>query len=88
MVAEMADKLQAITTQIEPAAASYRSGRAWSPAGLREYVVRWTTVLDERDARKHALTDMLAQIPTDASSDYAAAVILHHFDVKPKAGKQ
>lgn len=87
MISEVADKLQAITTQIEPAATSYCSGRPWSPAGLREYVVRWTTALDERDARKQALTDILASLPADAHPDYAAAVISHHFDVKPKESK-
>lgn len=88
MVSEVADKLQAITEQIEPAATTYLTGRAWSPAGLREFVVRWTTVLDERDARKQALTDTLAALPADAHPDYAAAVILHHFHVTPKGAKE
>lgn len=88
MVFEVADKLQAITAQIEPASTIYHSGRAWSPKGLREYVAQWTNVLDERDARKQALTDTLANLPADAHPDYAAAVILHHFDIKPKGGKE
>ncbi|MDM2104282.1 hypothetical protein PP405_11405 [Mycobacteroides abscessus] len=86
MVAELADRLQDITVLIEPASPTYCSGRAWSPIGLREYVVKWTAEFDERDARKQALTDTLANLPADAHPDYAAAVILHHFDVKPKAG--
>ncbi|MFV8234099.1 hypothetical protein [Mycobacteroides chelonae] len=86
MVAEVADKLQAITMQIEPEVTT--GHRAWSPIGLRDYVARWTTTLDERDADKQALTDTLAQLPADAHPDYAAAVILHHFDVKPKGGKE
>ncbi|WP_236741701.1 hypothetical protein [Mycobacteroides abscessus] len=87
MVAEMADKLQDLTAQIDPDAPTF-VGRVWSPNGLRQYVSEWTTVLDERDARKQALTDMLANLPADAHPDYAAAVILHHFDVKPKAGRE
>lgn len=87
MVAEMADKLQDLSAQIEPLVPTF-FGQVWSPNSLRQYVAHWTNVLDERDARKHALTDMLAQLPADAHPDYAAAVILHHFDVKPKAGKE
>lgn len=86
MVAEMADKLQDLTAQIEPASPTYHSGRAWSPNGLREYVSRWTAVLDEQDALKRALTETLWELPAGANPDYAAAVILHHFDVKPKGG--
>ncbi|MDO3168240.1 hypothetical protein P5V90_14825 [Mycobacteroides abscessus subsp. abscessus] len=87
MVAEMADKLQDLTAVIDPDAPTF-VGRAWSPNGLRQYVSEWTGVLDERDARKQDLTDMLANLPADAHPDYAAAVILHHFDVKPKAGRE
>lgn len=87
MVAELADKLQDITTQIEPASPTYCSGRAWSPTGLRGYVTKWTAVLDERDALKRALTETLWELPAGANPDYAAAAILHHFDVKPKGGK-
>lgn len=87
MVSEMADKLQAITAQIDPETPII-ADRVWSPIGLREYVTQWTTMLDERDAHKQALTDILAQLPADAHPDYAAAVILHHFDVKPKGGKE
>ncbi len=87
MVSEMADKLQDLTAQIDPEAPTF-VGRVWSPNGLRQYVAEWTNLFDERDARKQALTDMLAHLPADAHPDYAAAVILHHFDVKPKAGKE
>ncbi|QST89534.1 Uncharacterised protein [Mycobacteroides abscessus subsp. abscessus] len=87
MVAEVADELQDITAQIEPASPTYCSGRAWSPDGLRGYVTRWTAVLDERDALKRALTETLWELPAGATPDYAAAAILHHFDVKPKGGK-
>lgn len=86
MVAELADKLQDITTQIEPASPTYCSGRAWSPTGLRGYVTKWTAVLDERDALKRALTETLWELPAGANPDYAAAAILHHFYVKPKGG--
>lgn len=87
MVAELADKLQDITAQIEPASPTYHSGRAWSPNGLREYVSRWTAVLDERDALKRALTETLWELPAGANPDYVAAAILHHFYVKPKGVK-
>lgn len=82
MVAEMADKIQELTVQIEPTSPPFT--RTWSPTGLRDYVARWTNVLDERDALKQALIETLWELPADAKPDYAAAVILHHFDVKPK----
>ncbi|WP_237139968.1 hypothetical protein [Mycobacteroides abscessus] len=50
-------------------------------------MTRWTAVLDERDALKRALTETLWELPAGANPDYAAAAILHHFDVKPKGGK-
>ncbi|SLF39870.1 Uncharacterised protein [Mycobacteroides abscessus subsp. bolletii] len=86
MVADVAEKLQAITEQIEPETTAFQ--RAWSPIGLRGYVAEWTAEFDERDARKQALTDILAQLPADAHPDYTASVVLHHFDVKPKGGKE
>lgn len=83
MVAEMADKLQDLTSQIDPDAPTF-VGQVWSPNGLRQYVSEWTNVLDERDALKQALIETLWELPADAKPDYAAAVILSPFDVKPK----
>ncbi|WP_234796325.1 hypothetical protein [Mycobacteroides chelonae] len=88
MVAELADRLESVSQEIGSFSAGFTAeSRPWSPEGLRGYVTRWTAVLDERDALKRALTETLWELPAGANPDYAAAAILHHFDVNPKGGK-
>ncbi|NOS01084.1 hypothetical protein HGK63_13065 [Mycobacteroides abscessus] len=96
MVAEVADELQDITAQIEPASPTYCSGRAWSPNGLREYVSKWTAVLDERDALIEQLTQCVAGFFTQSTQYERVALeratplaylIYANFDVKPKGSK-
>ncbi|QST90147.1 hypothetical protein [Mycobacteroides abscessus] len=94
MVAEMADKLQDITAQIEPETTAF--ARAWSPIGLRHYAREWTAVLDERDALIEQLTQCIAAFFTQSTQYERVAreratplayLIYANFDVKPKGVK-
>ncbi|AWG57941.1 hypothetical protein D2E49_04070 [Mycobacteroides abscessus] len=94
MVAEMADKLQDITAQIEPETTAF--ARAWSPIGLRHYAAEWTAFLDERDALIEQLTRCIAGFFTQSTQYERVAreratplayLIYANFDVKPKGVK-
>lgn len=94
MVAEMADKLQDITAQIEPETTAF--ARAWSPIGLRHYAAEWTAFLDERDALIEQLTQCIAGFFTQSTQYERVAreratplayLIYANFDVKPKGFK-
>lgn len=85
MMHELANKLQAVLTEMYPDGDN-QGALFVSANSLRATAHQYTEIADS-EADKRALLDVLAEIPADAHPDYAAAVILHHFDVKPKGAK-
>lgn len=82
MMHELADKVQAVLTEMYPDGDN-QGALFVSANSLRATAKQYAEIADS-EADKRALLDVLWELPADAKPDYAAAVILHHFDVKPK----